>query len=378
MKKRRKTSLFSLDRGDWFFIILLLFVSLLMARPYIYTIQQDNYRLMTLLKSRRMKAMFAFDMLAVAVFLLVWAIIYFLHARAFWGYITTMFFFVTELALYFLEDLPDKKKPLRYTKRAVRGIISVALFATAATSCAFAFCNANVADIYMRYLVFFAFPIAFPLMFVAVIAFINIFERLNNLRYEMRASRELTKNKNLIKIGITGSYGKTSVKNILAEMLKKDFNVLATPSSFNTPMGIAKTVKSLDATHEVFIAEMGARHTGDIKKLMKIVKPTHTILTGINNQHLETFKTEENIAREKFCVVNMLNSEGGFAVVTDKQRTRFNALINKKHNVKVPIFVGFDTDSDVTIKNFNVTTRGSIFTLTLDGTEYVAETELLG
>ncbi|MEG2274801.1 MAG: hypothetical protein RSC44_05645, partial [Clostridia bacterium] len=88
--------MFSLDRGDWFFIILLLFVSLLMARPYIYTIQQDNYRLMTLLKSRRMKAMFAFDMLAVAVFLLVWAIIYFLHARAFWGYITTMFFFVTE------------------------------------------------------------------------------------------------------------------------------------------------------------------------------------------------------------------------------------------------------------------------------------------
>lgn len=63
------------------------------------------------------------------------------------------------------------------------------------------------------------------------------------------------------------------MKNCIATVLSQKYNVLATPQSYNTPMGISKTVNMLDATHEVFVAEFGARRVGDVKRLMKIVKP---------------------------------------------------------------------------------------------------------
>ena len=82
----------------------------------------------------------------------------------------------------------------------------------------------------------------------------------------------------MIKIAITGSYGKTSVKNFLKELLNIKYKVLSTPESYNTPMGIAKTVNGLDISHQVFIAEMGARRVGDIKKLMKIIEPDIVVI----------------------------------------------------------------------------------------------------
>lgn len=136
------------------------------------------------------------------------------------------------------------------------------------------------------------------MLFAAVLSVVNVFERMNNLRYERRARAALRADRDLIRIGITGSFGKTSVKGALAAMLSVRFNVLATPESYNTPMGIAKTVKTLDATHDVFIAEMGARRKGDIGRLMRIVRPSHTLLTGVNDQHLETFGSREAIMRE--------------------------------------------------------------------------------
>lgn len=77
-------------------------------------------------------------------------------------------------------------------------------------------------------------------------------------------------------IGVTGSYGKTSVKYYLDTLLKEHFEVLITPESYNTPMGVVKTIRSsLKPSHQIFICEMGARHVGDIKEICDIVHPEH-------------------------------------------------------------------------------------------------------
>jgi UDP-N-acetylmuramoyl-tripeptide--D-alanyl-D-alanine ligase len=364
-------------RGDIFFIVLIAFVSFFMSRPYVYVIQQDNYRLDCILKSRRLKFVYMLDIAGFVGFTCIWGLFYFFQARAFWGFLTVLFFYIFEFALYFMEDLPDKKKPLKYTKRAVRAFLSIVVFGAGGMVLLMAYTNVALEDEYLKYVVLMAFPPVFPLLFSFITASVNVFERLNNLRYERRTAKLLSRD-GLIKIAVTGSYGKTSVKNILAEMLKSKYNVLATPASYNTPMGIAKTVKQLDASHDVFIAEMGARRVGDIKKLMKIVKPQYSVLTAVNKQHLETFKTEENIFKEKSLVVSMLTGDG-FAVVNDKLRDRFQDYVEGKTNrLRQHMFAGFDVESYVFAKDMRVSGQGSLFTLVIDGEEYTAVTRLLG
>lgn len=132
-----------------------------------------------------------------------------------------------------------------------------------------------------------------------------------NNYYINDAKRMLREAKGLQIIGVTGSYGKTSVKFYLQTLLQGHFNVLVTPESYNTPMGIVKTVRgSLKPTHEIFVCEMGARHVGDIKEDCDIVHPHHGIITSIGPQHLETFYTMENIQKTKFELADVL-PEGG-------------------------------------------------------------------
>jgi UDP-N-acetylmuramoyl-tripeptide--D-alanyl-D-alanine ligase len=115
----------------------------------------------------------------------------------------------------------------------------------------------------------------------------------------------------LIVIGITGSYGKTSVKNFITQILSVKYNVFATPASYNTPMGIVRSIREgLEPSHHVFVCEMGARHIGNIKELCDIVPPKYGVLTAIGPQHLETFKTIENIAKTKFALIGSLPRDG--------------------------------------------------------------------
>lgn len=110
-----------------------------------------------------------------------------------------------------------------------------------------------------------------------------------NNHYLNDAKAKLAARDDLIKIGITGSFGKTSTKFVLAAILSEKFDVLATPSSFNTPMGLTRVIREqLEPHHQVFIAEMGARHVGDIKELVDLVHPKYGMITSVGPQHLET------------------------------------------------------------------------------------------
>lgn len=362
-----------LVRGDWFYITLVVIAAFFMTRPYLYAIQQDNYRIGEIFKSRRLGFVYAVDWCAVAIFGGIWLICYFLEARAFWGFLTVLFFFIAEFAMYFMEDLPNRKKPLRYTKRAVRCLIFVTLLSSAAVTMAFAVANARVSSVYLRYLVLFAFPPTYPVLFMISASIINIFERMNNARYMRRARSRLAAQQGLIRIAITGSYGKTSVKNYLHAMLAQKYNVLSTPESYNTPMGISKTVNGLDETYDVFIAEFGARRVGDIRTLMRMVRPQFTILTGINSQHLETFRTQENIVREKCRILDI--DESGIAVLSGSVREAAERYLEGRRKRPEVIYTGSE---NFRVENLRLRQSGSVFDLVLAGKSYEVRTLLIG
>ena len=129
--------------------------------------------------------------------------------------------------------------------------------------------------------------------------------------YFQDARRILKERKDLLVIGITGSYGKTSVKFYLQTLLSQKYCVLCTQSSRNTPMGVARSLRDdLQPGHRIFIAEMGARHRGDISELCRLVKPSIGILTSVGPQHLETFGSLEAIKNTKYDLIRALPKDG--------------------------------------------------------------------
>ena len=142
-------------------------------------------------------------------------------------------------------------------------------------------------------------PMGLPYFLVLTNKITSIFENRRNAKFVKRAGQVLDETQ-MIRIGIVGSYGKTSVKNILATLLSEKYAVVASPASYNTPIGIAKTVFSSGfCEKQIFIAEMGARKEGDIVELCQLVKPDYAILTGICEQHVQGFGSIENVWKEK-------------------------------------------------------------------------------
>ena len=137
-------------------------------------------------------------------------------------------------------------------------------------------------------------------------------ERMNNARYTRDAMRRLAEHPGLRVIGITGSFGKTSMKGALATLLSEGYKVLATPASYNTPMGVVRTIREqLTPMHDIFLCEMGARHVHDIKELTDIVHPDDGVLTSIGEQHLETFGSIDNIASTKLELFDAVLDKAG-------------------------------------------------------------------
>lgn len=142
------------------------------------------------------------------------------------------------------------------------------------------------------------------------------------------AKRILRSMPDLKVIGITGSYGKTSTKHYLHRILSEKYDVLMTPGSFNTPMGVVRTVREyMKPYNEFFICEMGAKQSGDIKEICDIVNPTIGIITAVGPMHLESFKTIENVQATKFELADALSSDG-LAVVNNDFEYCANRIIN--------------------------------------------------
>lgn len=192
--------------------------------------------------------------------------------------------------------------------------------------------------------------------------------------FKKDARKKLASLPNLSIVAITGSYGKTSTKFIVEAFLKERMKVLATPGSYNTPMGICKVINNdLEASHQVLILEMGARYEGNIGELCDITEPDISIVTNVGLAHLETFGSKEAIAREKSTLVSRLKT-GGVAVLNgDDERVRRMGELRKDMEV---VYTG--TMGSVTAGNIEVDAGGTSFTMTwLDGNGEVTESETI-
>ncbi len=126
-----------------------------------------------------------------------------------------------------------------------------------------------------------------------------------------RAKLKIKKFKKLKVIGVAGSYGKTGMKEFVATILEQKYNVLKTGGSVNTPYAIADLIlKKLTPETEVFVVEMGEYYRGDIKNICRIARPDISVVTGINEAHLERLKTIDNAISTIFEIVENMNPEG--------------------------------------------------------------------
>lgn len=279
------------------------------------------------------------------------------------------------------EKTVNAKVPLKKTFRLVRLcvtyliVLSLISFGTIILTDFLAYKIGDEISGLLRYSILCLLPLLTPVFLFLAYCINEPFEEIIRIRY-IRKTKQKLENSDVIKIGITGSFGKTSVKEILKGILSQKYRVLATPESYNTPMGICLAVKNLDSTHDIFIAEMGARSKGDIKELCKIVKPTVAVLTGVNNQHLETFKTEEVIKQTKFELFESLNSSGLAFFSSDNDKS---IELSEKYNGEKYIAGANGEQNFVYATNIETNQNGTSFTLNIKGEKPVkCYTTLLG
>ena len=195
--------------------------------------------------------------------------------------------------------------------------------------------------------------------------------------YYNDAARKLAKYKDLIIIGVTGSYGKTSTKNYLYRILSEKYNTLITPGNYNTTLGVVRTIREqLQPMHQVFIVEMGAKQPGDIKEICDLVHPSIGIVTSVGEMHLETFKTKENIQKTKFELIRSLPSNGLGVINADSEGIATYSDIPTncpviRYGIKSP-------EADFRADAVRYSPSGTDFDVVAEGTRTALHTSLMG
>ncbi len=304
--------------------------------------------------------------------------IYFLRNNTIYSNISMIFTLVfTIYGIYYLMNLSKKeqnKKPLVTTARIKRlettlliiYIIPVVIF----------FLNSDLK--YFMYLII-SLLIIFNFLVIFLAYFINKpVEKLVTLHFLRMAKAKLASMPNLKIIGITGSYGKTSSKNILNDILSVKYNSKPTPKSLNTYLGIMTTINNnLDKFDEIFICEMGAYVKGEIQGLCDFVHPKYGILTRIGTAHLQTFGSEQNIEDGKFELIESLPEDGIAILNLDDPK-------QAHHNIKSKckkVWIGIDNkDADFVASDIVCNADGTKFKLHIKGEKetYDFSTKLLG
>lgn len=300
--------------------------------------------------------------------------------------------FVSELvalllwALFYIifvqsRDKTPPKKALVFTKRATRLYVTLLAFYFLPAIAILLLIVANegaamlIRGIFLLLLA--VLPFLTPLFIVSANTFMQPFEQHQQGKFFDEAHDLLAEQEDLLKIAITGSYGKTSVKHILNRMLEEKYYTLMPPGSYNTPMGIAKIIREeLKPMHQAFVTEMGAKQEGDIAELCALVEPQYGIITALGKAHLESFGSFENIVKTKFELVEAL-PENGVAVLNFDDPAIFENAYRMKGKV---VSYGIESpDLDFRADHIRYHNRGTEFTLcTKDGATEEFRSQLLG
>lgn len=280
-----------------------------------------------------------------------------------------------------IENFPRKqKKALAFTKRIDRLIfICVVLFVP------FFIPAFKAKDFYVTFYIVLATAISPLLVFLGFVISLPI-ENAFRKKFMNEAKEVIDKNENIKVVGITGSFGKTSVKYYLDAILKAKYNVCKTPESFNTPMGATLTIKNeLRNFDDYFICEMGARRLFDIKEICDIVSPSSCIITDVGNMHLDTFKSIENVRKGKFELLDSViesKKDGKIAVLNGDNELITKSIKEYKESGKLKgtnVFTYGSSDiCDFKILDVKTSVDGSTFKVIYDGKTYTFSTQLLG
>ncbi|MDY5615521.1 MAG: UDP-N-acetylmuramoyl-tripeptide--D-alanyl-D-alanine ligase [Helicobacter sp.] len=183
-------------------------------------------------------------------------------------------------------------------------------------------------------------------------------------RYKKIAIETLKSMPNLTIIAVTGSYGKTSLKNFLVQVLQDEFKVYATPRSVNTLTGIIADInQNLSSLTDIYIVEAGARRIGDIKEIVDLINPQIAVIGKIGPAHIEYFKSLDNIYKAKYEIL---------------QSPNLQKVYNYKDNTPPQNFYGDITWYPQNISNVDATLEGTSFSLTYNGEKMDFETKILG
>ncbi|MDR1620941.1 MAG: UDP-N-acetylmuramoyl-tripeptide--D-alanyl-D-alanine ligase [Synergistaceae bacterium] len=269
------------------------------------------------------------------------------------------------------------KKPLVYTNRVKRMLVTHGIFLAAFLFSLFRAGNPRVQAACLA-----AVHLLAPVFVLLVNGANTPIEKFINRRYTQDAKRRLRQHPGLIVIGVTGSYGKTSTKFFLHKLLSVKYDVLMTPESFNTTLGVVRTVREeLKPFHEVFICEMGARNVGDVAEICEIVKPRYGVLTSIGPQHIESFKSLENVVKAKFELADALPLGDGAAFLNLNNpniRAERAKYVGRGQNERTVTY-GFSDDCDYCARDIFTSGEGSSFSVRMpDFTEVSFETKLIG
>lgn len=272
-----------------------------------------------------------------------------------------------------LVNKPHKaKKPLVYTPRVKRMLMTTAVLFIIGISLAI-LCKDN--EIKACACILTVLFILLP--FIVLLA--NLINRPVELaidrHYIKDAERILNQMPNLLIIGVTGSYGKTSVKYFLSRLLSTQYSVLHTPGNYNTTLGVVRTIREqMKSFHEIFICEMGARQVGDIKEICDFVHPKYGVITSIGPQHLQSFHSIENVIGTKFELVDAIGPDGAVFLNYDNEY-----ICNKKIDKRVISYGTQREDVNYRAYDIAVTKEGSFFKMRDSaGTEYAFHTKLVG
>ena len=296
-------------------------------------------------------------------------------------------FLVALLAVYKIGSIIKKKykKPLVFTKRVwriyvVTSCIGVGLFLWACFMLGFkpeawGFYSGPTLTVSILLLMT---TFSWVVVLLAVVILIPV-EKSINRKYWKDAERILKGMSDLKVIGITGSYGKTSTKHFLERVLSEKYDVLITPGSYNTTMGVIRTVRELlKPFNNIFICEMGAKQKGDIKEICDLVHPFIGIVTAVGPMHLETFKSIENVQATKFELIDSLPSTGLAVVNNDFEFCRHRE-VNNVRCIRYSTLPKLRGKYDFWAEDISYSASGTTFTVKgKDGFDLQLSTRLLG
>ena len=272
-----------------------------------------------------------------------------------------------------------EKKPLKYTPRLKRLTATAAVLAALPVLYGFiAWAGTGLSGLFSVLLGFFVADLLGPFWVLVGAFLMRPVESRVQEGFKRQARTRLQERRDLKIIGITGSYGKTSTKFVISEILKQRYNVLASPGSYNTPMGLCLVINNmLKPEHQVLVVEMGIRHPGDMRELCEIVQPHVAVETSVGIAHLESMGSIENIAKEKGDLVECLRTDG--ITVLNADDDRVDAMSVRAPGRVLRVSAEGDASADIAASDISYGAEGAHFTVRDEtGEQQTFRTRLLG